>query len=107
LAYVTCAFLVLLQASSAYSAGPHHALFSQSLSSIYKQDVLSGSTDFLRVDGIPVSNAVAAVAMCCRRAQRLCLLSTSLSAASCVEVIAGSSSCLPSFLSVLQQACHQ
>uniref|UniRef100_A0A383W6M8 VPS10 domain-containing protein n=1 Tax=Tetradesmus obliquus TaxID=3088 RepID=A0A383W6M8_TETOB len=42
-----------LQASSAYSAGPHHALFSQSLSSIYKQDVLSGSTDFLRVDGIP------------------------------------------------------
>jgi hypothetical protein len=49
-------FCVLLQASSAYSAGPHHALFSQSLSSIYKQDVLSGSTDFLRVDGIPVSS---------------------------------------------------
>jgi hypothetical protein len=48
--------LLLLQASSAYSAGPHHALFSQSLSSIYKQDVLSGSTDFLRVDGVPVSS---------------------------------------------------
>lgn len=49
-------FVVLhrLQASSAYTAGPHHALFSLSLSSIYKQDVLSGSTDFLRVDGIPV-----------------------------------------------------
>lgn len=45
----------VLQASSAYTAGPHHALFSLSLSSIYKQDVLSGSTDFLRVDGIPVS----------------------------------------------------
>eukprot|EP00879_Flechtneria_rotunda_P009745 GHRR01010194.1.p1 GENE.GHRR01010194.1~~GHRR01010194.1.p1 ORF type:complete len:606 (+),score=150.47 GHRR01010194.1:219-2036(+) len=42
-----------LQASSAYTAGPHHALFSVSLSSIYKQDALSSSTDFLRVDGVP------------------------------------------------------
>jgi hypothetical protein len=50
--------MLLLQASSAYSAGPHHALFSQSLSSIYKQDVLSGSTDFLRVDGVPVRASV-------------------------------------------------
>lgn len=42
-----------LQASSAYTAGPHHAMFSLSLSSIYKQDVLSSGTDFLRVDGVP------------------------------------------------------
>jgi hypothetical protein len=46
---------VQMQASSAYSAGPHHAMFSLSLSSIYKQDVLSSGTDFLRVDGVPVS----------------------------------------------------
>jgi hypothetical protein len=50
--------VVLLQASSAYTAGPHHAMFSLSLSSIYKQDVLSSGTDFLRVDGVPVSIAV-------------------------------------------------
>lgn len=30
-------------------------MFSLSLSSIYKQDVLSSGTDFLRVDGVPVS----------------------------------------------------
>jgi hypothetical protein len=42
------------QASSAYTAGPHHSLFSLSLPSLFKQDVLSASTDFLRVDGIPV-----------------------------------------------------
>jgi hypothetical protein len=29
-------------------------MFSLSLSSIYKQDVLSSGTDFLRVDGVPV-----------------------------------------------------
>lgn len=33
-------------------------MFSLSLSSIYKQDVLSSSTDFLRVDGVPVSDRV-------------------------------------------------
>jgi hypothetical protein len=32
-------------------------MFSLSLSSIYKQDVLSSGTDFLRVDGVPVSVA--------------------------------------------------
>jgi len=49
-----------VQASSAYTAGPHHAMFSLSLSSIYKQDVLSSSTDFLRVDGVPVSADITA-----------------------------------------------
>jgi hypothetical protein len=46
-----------VQASSAYTAGPQHAMFSLSLSSIYKQDVLSSGTDFLRVDAVPVSRA--------------------------------------------------
>eukprot|EP00878_Enallax_costatus_P010257 GHUV01010707.1.p1 GENE.GHUV01010707.1~~GHUV01010707.1.p1 ORF type:complete len:710 (+),score=160.81 GHUV01010707.1:152-2131(+) len=55
-----------LQASSAYTAGPQHSLFSVSLSSIYKQDVLSGSTDFLRVDGVPgvfIANTLTATMM--------------------------------------------
>lgn len=47
-----------VQASSAYTAGPQHAMFSLSLSSIYKQDVLSSGTDFLRVDGVPVSRSL-------------------------------------------------
>lgn len=67
-----------LQASSAYTAGPHHAMFSLSLSSIYKQDALSSGTDFLRVDGVPVSvlsvgaadTCQSVVFLMCRRTQR-------------------------------------
>lgn len=45
-----------IQASSAYTAGPQHVLFSLSLSDIYRQDLLSQASDFLRVDGVPVSS---------------------------------------------------
>jgi hypothetical protein len=40
-------------ASSVYTAGPHHAVFSLSLTNVYKDD-FTGSADFARVEGIPV-----------------------------------------------------
>lgn len=42
-----------LPASSVYTAGPHHALFSLSMTSVARSD-LSSSTDFARIEGVPV-----------------------------------------------------
>eukprot|EP00955_Chlamydomonas_euryale_P057731 356878-Chlamydomonas_euryale.AAC.1 len=43
-------------ASSVYSAGPHQALFSLSLTDVYKAD-FGYSSDFVRIDGFPVRRA--------------------------------------------------
>lgn len=51
--YMTRAPSGYLRGSSAFTAGPHHALFSLSLTSIYRADALSAASDFMRVDGIP------------------------------------------------------
>jgi len=43
-----------IPASSVYTAGPHHALFSLSLTDVYKAD-FGFMTDFARIEGLPVS----------------------------------------------------
>ena len=43
-----------IPASSVYTAGPHHALFSLSLTDVYRAD-FGYSTDFARIEGLPVS----------------------------------------------------
>ena len=45
-----------IPASSVYTAGPHHALFSLSLTDVYKAD-FGFVTDFARIEGLPVSAA--------------------------------------------------
>ena len=42
-----------IPASSVYTAGPHHALFSLSLTDVYRAD-FGFSTDFARIEGLPV-----------------------------------------------------
>lgn len=43
-----------IPASSVYTAGPHHALFSLSLTDVFHAD-FGMSTDFAKVEGLPVS----------------------------------------------------
>ncbi len=44
-----------IPASSVYTAGPHHALFSMSLSNVYR-DAFGFSTDFAPIEALPVSS---------------------------------------------------
>lgn len=43
-----------LQASSAYTSGPRHRLFSLTLNNIYRQDLVSSASDFTKIEGVPV-----------------------------------------------------
>ena len=45
-----------LTASAAYTAGPRHALFGLTLGNIWRQDAMSSASDFMRVEGVPVSD---------------------------------------------------
>lgn len=44
-----------IPASSVYTAGPHHALFSLSLTDVYRTDY-GMSTDFAKIEGLPVGS---------------------------------------------------
>lgn len=70
-----CLSVLAMQGSSVYVAGPHHALFSLSLTDIAS---IGYATDFTRVDGLPVSMPVINTLLECRNVMPLlvwCLLS--------------------------------